>query len=102
MSWPPTEATTPVSLAAVSVMNPGMRYVTMLAAIIKRNPARRYLAALLPLCKNLIMDGKLLKNYEVNCPYYKVICSFNKTLPYRQRPNRPPQASHLSTSPQKQ
>jgi len=35
----------------------------------------------LPLCKNLIMDGKLQENYEVNYPYYKVICSFNKTLP---------------------
>src|ERR1041385_1273425 len=71
----------------------------MLAAISKRNPARRYFAALLPLCKNLIMDGKLQKNYEVNCHYYKVIRLFNKTLPYCQWPNRLAQASHPSTSP---
>src|SRR5882724_10450182 len=32
-----------------------MRYVTMLAARISRNPPRMYFAALLPLCKNLIM-----------------------------------------------
>jgi hypothetical protein len=31
----------------------------MLAARSKRNPARRYFAALLPLCKNLIMNGEL-------------------------------------------
>jgi hypothetical protein len=29
----------------------------MLAARINRNPARIYFAALLPLCRNLIMDG---------------------------------------------
>lgn len=30
---------------------------------------------------------------------YKVIWSFNKTLPYRQWPNEAARASHLSTSP---
>src|SRR6478609_8037578 len=75
-------ATTPVSVTPVSLIKPGMRYVTMLAAISKRNPARRYFAALLPLCKNLIMDGKLRENYGGQLIiYYKWVCRLTKLYP---------------------
>src|SRR5689334_12005084 len=54
----------------------------MLAARIKRNPARMYFAALLPLCKNLIMDGKLQENYGGQLIiYYKWVCCLTKLYP---------------------
>src|SRR6478735_10863792 len=63
-------------------MKPGIRYVTMLAARINRNPARMYFAALLPLCRNLIMDGKLQKHYGGQLiVYYKWVCRLTKLYP---------------------
>src|SRR5689334_6711040 len=54
----------------------------MLPARIKRNPARMYFAALLPLCKNLIMDGKLRENYGGQLiVYYKWVCRLTKLYP---------------------
>src|SRR5580765_6934913 len=53
----------------------------MLAARIKRNPARMYFAALLPLCKNLIMDGKLQGYYEVTAIHYKCCSRLTKLYP---------------------
>src|SRR4029077_8756444 len=60
----------------------------MLAARIRRNPARMYFAALLPLCKNLIMDGKLQGYYEVTVFHYKCCSHLTKLYPLRDSPAR--------------
>src|SRR5882724_5887204 len=53
----------------------------MLAAISKRNPASRYFAALLPLCKNLIMDGKLQEILRSTILNYKWAGPLTKLYP---------------------